>query len=377
MNTILKAVKPFIAITLVLALIACNSDDNDNAPASSDFDGRWVSSCVYNEGKKAGYVHWYEFANDRFSLTKEGYSDSDCSQITNKGELSGTVTYGNMLTTTSGMKAHETNFLFENGETMNTLIARQGDTLYLATASEGGALPTDLDQGAFELTIDSTETSDTEAGNIPEGIQDVWFVGSKDIDYDPISNTMDYKLSSLIIVTFSDGSVTRNPDAIFTDGVAESMQKYPKSWGQWQENNGILEIKWANAKKFSEAGDFSLRSLHGQEDERLDACFSTASYSSSPTGVSASASNIWCFKPNGQFTNDRSGMVNSSTDSNPDPEVSIYDSADKSGQYRIDGHVAQFTYNNGKIFTTTFGLLESLDEGKSPSLLLGSTEFKP
>jgi len=119
------------------------SIDSGPEPTRPDIDGKWKSDCIYVQDDEIGIIAHYEFSKDKFKLTLKGYSDNSCSQFQDKVAFSGTTTFGKKLTTPSGFNASELDLHFDDGDEWVSLVARQGNTLYLTTSS-GSKRPDDI-----------------------------------------------------------------------------------------------------------------------------------------------------------------------------------------------------------------------------------------
>jgi len=120
-----------------------DTDPEEIDPVRPDIDGKWKSDCIYVQDDEIGIIAHYEFSKDKFKLTLKGYSDNSCSQFQDKVAFSGTTTFGKKLTTPSGFNASELDLHFDDGDEWVSLVARQGNTLYLTTSS-GSKRPDDI-----------------------------------------------------------------------------------------------------------------------------------------------------------------------------------------------------------------------------------------
>jgi hypothetical protein len=121
-----------------------DTDPEEIEPVRPDIDGKWKSDCIYLQDDKIGIIGSYEFSKDKFKLTIKGYSDNSCSQFQVKATYPGTTSFGKELTTPSGYTANELDLHFDDGDEWVSLVARQGNTLYL-TPSSGSKRPDDID----------------------------------------------------------------------------------------------------------------------------------------------------------------------------------------------------------------------------------------
>jgi hypothetical protein len=127
-------------------------------PPRVDIDGNWKTECLYSENDKLGYIFIFNFSEDRFSYQRDQYSDSSCANSKDSRTRSGKVRYGEKLTTPSGRTAYELDLLFDDGNIVESLVARQGDTIILNPGSEGASRPDDL-TGGLEFSKDSGPVS--------------------------------------------------------------------------------------------------------------------------------------------------------------------------------------------------------------------------
>jgi len=121
-----------------------DTDPEEITPVRPDIDGKWKSDCIYLQDDEIGIIGSYEFSKDKFKLTIKGYSDNSCSQFQDKIAYPGTTSFGKELTTPSGYTANELDLHFDDGDEWVSLVARQGNTLYL-TPSSGSKRPDDID----------------------------------------------------------------------------------------------------------------------------------------------------------------------------------------------------------------------------------------
>jgi len=350
-------------IIISYSLLACSSDGgNDSSGPQSEFEGVWKTTCKYNQDRKTGDTMSLQFSGDRFTLKGYEYSDNACTQLKNETNTSGKTVFGDTVTTPSGLTAQEVDFLTEGKPDMKNLVARQGDTLYLSIGYGPTPRPTEVVDG-IELTYDSAASAETstesdsssgvESSQAPEGLENVWYIGTYVMGNQP---------SFGVLVTFSDGTITDDPTSVFSEGIEASKQNHPKSWGVWKEEDEVLYTKMGKSDSFRKY-NFSLKTKPGGKDERLSGCFSSFTVYGSGSASSGASSTAWCFDKNGRFSNDTA--IQTSTPSGSGGGSS----PEKTGRYRIDGHVIQIVYDSGKKLTTTFGVYE--DDGDT-TILLGS-----
>ncbi len=211
-------------------------------------------------------------------------------------------------------------------------------------------------------------------GKPPKKLEAVWSTAEWVVGI----NGMESKRSAL--VSFSDNTATDKLAYTFANGVRASKNKYPNRWGKSRIKKGDIEVKWKGAREYRDYY-LTMKSRPGKNNERLNRCWSSSFFStigdaSSYGGNTAYASNKWCFAKNGRFSNDSSVSISGSTgQSNVLSEVvfSGGSKGNKSGWYRIDGHVLQLVYDNGKSLTTSIGFVErKKTKDKYHALLLGS-----
>ncbi|MFK7893138.1 MAG: hypothetical protein AB8B63_20155 [Granulosicoccus sp.] len=152
------------------------------------------------------------------------------------------------------------------------------------------------------------------------------------------------------ILAFNNGSYTEDIAGVMSDGVDASRAARPQDWGLWRGTAGALELQEANETGFEEtSGSWLIQP--GTADQRLNDCFSALGGAGSlgDGGFSNVTFSTVCFYENGRFTHDSAlwaqGPVADITVSNPHSQ----------GQYRIDGHVAEFVYDSGRAETVAFG----------------------
>lgn len=152
------------------------------------------------------------------------------------------------------------------------------------------------------------------------------------------------------IALFSDGSYTSDLATTFNDSIEASKNKKPKKWGTWRGGEKTLSLRGYNDNDFEETNG-SWRIEPSPEDYRLSGCFGRLTSNSGGDYTSSTIVGVartWCFWPDGRFTNSSAAFGSSS-------EVSMGVSDKARGSYRIDGYVAQFTYDDGHKITTAFG----------------------
>ena len=176
-----KKLTPIPIILLAISLGACNRDNDNPSPPTDlgigevlgevlgdvsesagqntqtepnstlgsshlDIDGKWQKDCDFNRSLDTHIIATLEFSGDRFSLEAKEYSDNSCSQLTRQETYPGSIAFNAVVITPSGITAHEINLDFEKAGVWRSLIARQGNTLLLKTASGGANRPSDLDE---------------------------------------------------------------------------------------------------------------------------------------------------------------------------------------------------------------------------------------
>ncbi len=181
------------------------------------------------------------------------------------------------------------------------------------------------------------------------------------------------------ILTFSNGSCTRDIETVLNEGITISKRKHPKDWGKYKINEfNKLEIKWQNEHRFYKQNIFrTLKTF----PFKLDNCWNN--YSSSDMKVylgkktTVLAINQWCFYKNGRFDNgETQSITKTGVDKNGNTVYLISEpgSGEKSGWYSINGNVLQLVYDNGKTLITAIGYDELSNEEKS-DLYIGSKRF--
>ena len=168
------------------------------------------------------------------------------------------------------------------------------------------------------------------------------------------------------IALFNDGSYTSDLANTFNDSIEASKNKKPKKWGQWRTDKTTLSLRGQGDSDFEETSG-SWRIEPNPKDHRLSGCFGrlTSNSGGDYTGSTiVGVARTWCFWPDGRFTNASSAFGNSS-----DVSMGVSDKA--RGSYRIDGYVAQFTYDDGHTITAAFGYAN--DEGNH--ILLNGRRF--
>ena len=123
-------------------------------PSQVDIDGTWKTECLYSEDDKIGYIFIFNVSEERFSIQGDQYSDSSCANPKDSNTSSGKVRYGEELTTPSGRTAYKLDLILDNGNIVESLVARQGDTIILNLGSEDASRPDDL-TGGIEFSKDS------------------------------------------------------------------------------------------------------------------------------------------------------------------------------------------------------------------------------
>lgn len=256
---------------------------------------------------------------------------------------------------------------------MKSLIARQGDTLYISIGYGSNPRPTDVADG-LTFTYDAAESADTTTdsdgspdlapGKAPAGFKMYGMLAY----YITTANGYDVRWAAY--TTFSDGSVTKDPTPVFSEGIDSAKQNYPKNWGKWKEEDGYLYIDWDGNSDTFRKYDVSNKASPGGKDERLSKCFSSFTVYAISDSNFAALSKEWCFNKNGRFSNDSAVSISTEEGSGSSND------ADKTGRYRIDGHVIQLTYDNGNKPTTTFGLVENWADDGTTLLLLGGSRYE-
>lgn len=355
----IKILNLMTLIILSLSLLACSGDDSTGP--QSEFEGTWKTACEYYQVIGAERITNLQFSADRITMKDYEYSDNSCTQLKDTTTSSGTSVFGKSLTTPSGMLAHEVDFHREGFPVMKNLIARQEDTLYLKIGLN--SRPTDVVDGlkfnydstaSAETSTESDSSSGIEPGQAPSGLKNVWYIGFYVNGNQPRFG---------VRVTFSDGTVTSDPTSVFSEGIEASKQNHPKSWGVWKEEDEFLYTKMGSSDSFREY-NFSLKAEPGGEDERLSGCFSSFTvYGSGSSASSGASSTAWCFDKNGRFSNDSATQTSTPSGSGGGS------SPEKTGRYRIDGHVIQLVYDSGTKLSTTFGVSE---DDEDTTILLGS-----
>jgi hypothetical protein len=172
-----KKLTPIPIILLAISLGACNRDNDNPSPPTDlgigevlgdvsesagqntqtepnstlgsshlDIDGKWQKDCDFNKSLDTHIIATLEFSGDRFSLEAKEYSDNSCSQLTRQETYPGSIAFKAVVITPSGITAHEIDLDFESAGVWRSLIARQGHTLSMKTASGGANRPSDLNE---------------------------------------------------------------------------------------------------------------------------------------------------------------------------------------------------------------------------------------
>ena len=202
----------------------------------------------------------------------------------------------------------------------------------------------------------------------PAGLEAVWYLGEF------VPGISGYEAHRYARMAFDDGTVTGNFDAVFAGGVEASRQQNPKDWGFWRaQGDHDFQIDWKGDGDFDDYY-VTLKTSPGGKDARIDNCYSSSfGYTLPAIGVgsgytSSFATNSWCFAGNGRFSNDSAVAI--SGGGSGTASSAGYASTDKTGWYRIDGHVLQLVYDNGREVLTSIGFIDR-EKDEDDAVLIG------
>jgi hypothetical protein len=210
-------------------------------------------------------------------------------------------------------------------------------------------------------------------GKPPQKLDSVWYVAEF------VVGINGYQSERSAVLNFSDSRASTAFTSVFADGTKKSRRKDPGKWGKSRIRNGDLEVKWDGSRSF-EGYYLSIKTRPGKTNEKITGCWSSSfgytlggGGSAFGGGSTSFATNAWCFDKNGRFSNDRSVSLSGSTGASANGQTLYagHSKSDRTGWYRIDGHVLQLVYDNDNALTTSIGFVARKGD-KYGALLLGS-----
>ena len=174
-----------------------------------------------------------------------------------------------------------------------------------------------------------------------------------------------------VIMTFADGSFTRDVGGVLLLGVEGSRAGYPEAWGAWRGDpaSGDIEVS-------GDGGNFkavsATRGTPLEADQRLEGCYkASGSISAAGTEVGSTTdtftSNEYCFLADGQFSTES----NSSTTS---AQITTASSSGSTGYYRIEDDVISLEFDDSTVVRHVLGLYAD-DADPQLTISLDSTAF--
>lgn len=185
---IIKAISLLAVLLFTLALSACIESDNDNpqpaavsdlqepetsilsgSASNLDIDGIWKAEChnsnhlAFNLG--SGFVTaTYDFSGGSVSYREIQYTDSTCTGSGNTSVAGVEATFGDEITTPSGVIAQQIDLWSPTGGWLwKGLVARDASGLLLIFSKDGSPRPVDVDS-ALVLSKDSSSSDGNEEG---------------------------------------------------------------------------------------------------------------------------------------------------------------------------------------------------------------------
>ena len=182
-----------------------------------------------------------------------------------------------------------------------------------------------------------------------------------------------YLLEQTPVMTFADGSATRDLIGLLASGPEASRASRPEDWGEWRGSHEAetLELRWSGEADF-EGATAANASVRPASDERLAGCYTATDYLSLPGfGIGNDTTSLsfdtFCFQDDGLFSN----AFGSSTIT---PDFVAGTGRDTAGRYRIDGHVIELAHGNGEVRHALFGLYDLADDPRF-GVSIGDTVF--
>lgn len=250
-------------------------------------------------------------------------------------------------------------------EKMNPGRNQRGSQLASVQAAlvskQGGSVPIASAPTAPAVANDKPRVTQPSSANVPplEGVYMEQTTGFG------VGGMMTFEFDAYAV--FKDGTITSNINTLS----GQQSARNSKDWGRWSRAGNGFAVQWGNGKSSQLSGSTFYRTFPAQSGETLQGTYRSIGGGGNTAlggGVMTVDARSITFSPNGQFNT-------AQTQGGSAPGVVASSSSKNSGTYRLDGHVIEMRYADGRVVRSGFYFFPNKGRKTDSTIGIGNRHY--